>query len=106
MPQKNKEDRTNYMREWYQRNKEKQAAYQKMYAKKNRAALADYKAARGCSHCGETDPRVLQFHHVSGDKEFTIGTKPQSKGIATLLLEAEKCEILCANCHIKEHSND
>ncbi|WP_424001723.1 homing endonuclease associated repeat-containing protein [Haloarcula salina] len=59
----------------------------------------------GCRRCDETDPACLDFHHRDEEeKEMTISqmiTYGYSK--AKLTEEMAKCDILCANCHRKEH---
>ena len=54
-----------------------------------------------CQNCGETDPRVLEFHHV-GDKDSEI-TRLVSGGWSIKRIQEEigKCQVLCANCHRK-----
>jgi len=54
-----------------------------------------------CQNCGETDPRVLEFHHV-GKKDMEI-TRMVSGGwsIARIQEEISRCQVLCANCHRK-----
>lgn len=105
MPLKDKAAKAEYMRGYYQRNKKAQLDYRRKYRQSNQKALANYKADRGCADCGEEDSRVLQFHHTTDDKEFTIGARLGRKGLKSLLQEAAKCEIVCANCHIKRHSD-
>lgn len=62
-----------------------------------------YKAERGCSRCPEKDPRCLDFHHL-GDKSFGISLARQGQyAIQALITEIEKCEVVCSNCHRKEH---
>ena|SRR3989344_4855880 len=62
--------------------------------------VINYKTQRGCSKCGVTDPRVLDFHHRDeNNKEFTVGYVRRSVGFERLKREIEKCEVLCANCH-------
>jgi hypothetical protein len=51
-----------------------------------------------CVDCGESDPVVLEFDHLS-DKSFAIGTKLVQFAWQTILDEIEKCEVVCANCH-------
>jgi hypothetical protein len=54
-----------------------------------------------CSRCGVTDKDVLLFHHINpGEKECDIRATLSREKIAQ---EAEKCEILCFNCHMKHH---
>jgi len=59
----------------------------------------------GCTRCAEADPACLDYHHRDGTtKEMTICemvTHGYSK--EKLRAEMEKCELLCANCHRKEH---
>ena len=51
-----------------------------------------------CSQCGETDPRVLEFHH-EGNKEAEV-SRLMGRGASLDALRAEiaKCVVLCANC--------
>jgi hypothetical protein len=58
-----------------------------------------------CERCGYNDFRALQFHH-KGDKEAEISNL-LNKGFTLdkIKKEAEKCEVLCANCHQIEHFN-
>lgn len=59
-----------------------------------------------CIICGyDRYVGALQFHHVDSDeKEFAISRNGATLGIDKLRAEAEKCEVLCANCHAEvEH---
>lgn len=73
---------------------------------KHRAWVYEYKRdSDGCCRCGEADPACLDFHHRDDtDKEMTI-SKMITYGFSKSKLRAEmdKCDILCANCHRKEH---
>ena len=56
-----------------------------------------------CINCGETDPIILQFHHVKGKKIFAIANAIRlGINIENLKNEISKCEILCSNCHLKK----
>ncbi|MDP2652393.1 MAG: hypothetical protein Q8O94_04610 [bacterium] len=73
----------------------KQALIQKHYL-----WLNEYKQKQGCSKCGITDPRVLDFHHKKGeDKVFTVSGVRREVGSGRLKKEIEKCIVICANCH-------
>lgn len=51
-----------------------------------------------CTVCGEADPVVLDFDHLSGKwREVTV--MANVSGRVNLLAEMAKCRVLCANCH-------
>ena len=59
-----------------------------------------------CKYCGENHPAVLQFHHRDPrEKEFDVSAfvYHQKGGPAKLEAEIAKCDVLCANCHLKHH---
>jgi 5-methylcytosine-specific restriction endonuclease McrA len=58
-----------------------------------------------CTKCGFTgNPAALQFHHVNPqDKKYTLYSKNLLR--KDRVEEAKKCIILCANCHIDQHTN-
>lgn len=58
-----------------------------------------------CVRCGYDNPLALTFHHKNPeDKEFAI-TSMMNKSWSAIQAEVEKCELLCANCHIIEHTS-
>lgn len=54
-----------------------------------------------CVLCGyDRHLEALQFHHLQpGEKLFHLGQGGQSRSLARCRAEAEKCALLCANCH-------
>ena len=71
---------------------------------RNKAFIEAYKRQHPCVKCGEADPIVLDFHHTdAGTKEFRIAAVIWSHTIAAIEAEIVKCEVLCANCHRREH---
>jgi hypothetical protein len=58
-----------------------------------------------CVKCGFSgSPASLQFHHVNpGNKKYTLFSKNLLR--KDRYEEARKCVILCANCHLDEHTN-
>lgn len=54
--------------------------------------------------CGVYDVRVLQFHHLNG-KEFNVSSELWNASTERIKREIAKCDVVCANCHRKEHSN-
>ena len=57
-----------------------------------------------CKHCGIDNIIVLEFHHLNKlKKEATWNTIKRWKW-ERLIIELNKCIILCANCHKIEHA--
>lgn len=54
-----------------------------------------------CVKCGNTDRRVFHFDHIEPrDKRKSISALCVLKNRTQLKEELEKCQILCANCHM------
>jgi uncharacterized membrane protein (UPF0182 family) len=104
-----KDEVRKYNRDYYQRNREQllknQAEKNKRFAENRRKWLVDYKKTLECARCGENHPATLTFHHRdSSEKSFEIGNALKlGVGLKRLLAEIDKCEVVCANCHAKEH---
>lgn len=100
-----------------------QKAYNKRYLKQhykdNKQYYIDKKNARHqdirnfitslktkCTRCNENHPAALDFHHRDRTQKdlcvSDIVTFGWSK--ARIKSEIDKCDILCANCHRKEHN--
>jgi len=58
-----------------------------------------------CLDCGKSYPHyVMDFDHVRGEKEFSIGSAPDirigfDKLFSKIADEIKKCDLVCANCH-------
>ena len=65
--------------------------------------IVDSKGGR-CQDCGYAGPlEAIELHHREpGAKEFAVGAFGGSLG--RLLAEAEKCDLVCANCHREVHA--
>jgi hypothetical protein len=68
---------------------------------KLRSQMLEYLSDKSCLNCGISDVRVLDFDHIDPlTKSFSI-----ARAIADItswdkiLIEIDKCQILCANCH-------
>lgn len=68
--------------------------------------LVQYKGGK-CVECGyDKCEGALHFHHVNpAEKDFTLSTvRPGPNfNMADMYKEADKCVLLCANCHFKKH---
>ena len=72
------------------------------YFTNERKKISDWKAERGCLKCGEKDPACLDMHHP--DPTVKDGDPSRMGKFETFLKEAEKCVVLCRNCHAKVHA--
>lgn len=94
-----------YGKAWYARNKKmhKQATYlRKLRAKKeNFKKLKEFFISKKCSDCGHQDMRVLEFDHLDPTTKTKHVSTLMGDGSswAKILVEIEKCDIVCANCH-------
>jgi hypothetical protein len=67
--------------------------------------VIDYKGGK-CIKCGYSKCiRAMTFHHRDpSQKVFTLDqSKLYQKTWAEILIEADKCDLLCFNCHMEEH---
>ena len=63
----------------------------------------------GCQVCGYNQcHRALSFHHrVSADKKFQLGgVDLRNRKWSDILIEVEKCDLLCNNCHMELHDKE
>ena len=89
----------------YRRKKRNETTYR--YQKAHRKALKEELVrARGgrCADCGFAGaPAAFDLHHRDPrEKEFAVSTFNGS--LKRFLAEAQKCDLLCANCHRLRHA--
>jgi hypothetical protein len=66
--------------------------------------LITYKGGK-CEICGYDKiefPSVFCFHHIDPSKKL-FGITAKTVKFESILAEAEKCMLLCANCHMEIH---
>jgi len=88
----------------YQANKEKRLLQNGQLRERNRKHIRGYLMTHPCLDCGEGDPVVLEFDHVTGvkvDHVTRLGHKAVS--IEKIDKEIKKCEVRCGNCHRRRH---
>ena len=68
----------------------------------NKQFLWDFLKEHPCVDCGEIDPIVLEFDHLSDKKGCLSTLAGQGLGLETIKQEVNKCEVRCANCHRKK----
>ena len=104
------EDPTQYKREWNHRNKEAKSKYRKEKRHERKGMLIIYKGGE-CMECRlKYDGKngcLFDFHHNNPkEKEFGISGNVMEKSIKKLKIEADKCSLLCANCHRPKHAEE
>ena len=107
-----RDHKRDYDREYYQKNKEKMLAQRKVTRPKKRQEkrdwLFEYLNNHPCVDCGETNKIVLEFDHQdSKTKKYDVSILMLgSYSLPTLIREVEKCDVRCANCHMKRTAED
>jgi len=117
-----------YLKEWKKRNKDKVNRYRIKWrnndenrrkeaeqkkkvrpirSNNERTKLKELREYKGnkCALCGYNDiPKILHFHHLK-DKLFEI-SKRRYLSLENLKREANKCILVCPNCHAIIHLNN
>src|SRR5258705_6395474 len=71
------------------------------YRVENRALLIAYLLAHPCVDCGRGDPVMLDFDHREPEqKKGNVTELAMHKPWRLVLVEIEKCDVRCANCHL------
>lgn len=66
------------------------------------------KEETGCSRCGEKHYACLDYHHKNPAQKLFCISRSLINAISKVrvIQEIAKCELLCANCHRKEHNQE
>jgi hypothetical protein len=93
---------------WQERNPDRVKASSKQRLDERIAAIGEIKLQRGCEEptCVgyPNHPAALDFDHVRGEKLYNVAKMAAGYSWAKILVEIEKCDVVCANCHrIRTH---
>lgn len=107
MPYKDPSRQKVAAREHYLKNKPKYYLKKKVREKKISAFIQKYKNGKKCLRCPESFTACLEFHHRDpADKDMEVSMIARHGWSEKRILEEiKKCDLLCANCHRKEHFN-
>lgn len=99
------EEKRVYERKWYSTiGKEKRKLANKNWRARKKEEYKQWKKTLRCERCGEDHPSCMDLHHINpSEKEMSISQMAGLFSLDKLKKEAEKCIVLCANCHRKEH---
>lgn len=103
-----KECKKTHQRSYYKNNKDKfridpvtRATNRRKILQAAREFLANYLNSHPCADCGESDIIVLQFDHQHSKSANIADMLVNGSSIKRLQNEVEKCDVVCANCHIR-----
>lgn len=89
-----------YYGSYVRKNKGAYKEYARVTRKKIRQFVFDYLKSHPCVDCGETNPVVLEFDHVRGQKKCHIAYMVRRGwGLQSVEDEIKKCDVRCSNCH-------
>ena len=101
--EEHKEKKAEYDKKRYQLNKENRLEYAKARRDKRRAYCIEYLGGK-CVKCGTT--HNLQFDHIKREtKKYEISAK-LSCTLDNLKEELNKCQLLCAPCHLDKTAKE
>lgn len=94
---------TEYKRVWNKSHSEERQAYKSIYGRNRKIKLLLEKGGK-CAMCGiEFDGEnsaIFDFHHINKQVGFRLSTSNLVRySWNKIIKEAEKCELLCSNCH-------
>jgi len=105
MPFLDPNKRREYRKNWYKKHSGEVVESVKERKLKIKKWLESYKKNLKCSKCSEDHPATIDFHHKKSEGKENDISYLVSNGysIKHITKELKKCEILCSNCHRKQH---
>jgi hypothetical protein len=96
-----------YRRDWYTKNSDHAKAKVTERRLELKRWFKELKSSMKCNRCPENNPVCLDFHHIGKDSKDANLNEAVHRGWSKqrVLDEISKCEVLCANCHRKEHQS-
>lgn len=67
--------------------------------------VVEYKGGR-CKLCGyHKTPWAMDLHHINASKkDFGLSLRGLTRSLDKIMKEADKCILVCANCHREIHA--
>ncbi len=103
-----KDCRKIYDAERHKKNRVERYQQIKNLRKERKIWWVEFKSSLNCKECGENHPAALQFHHINPkEKDFALAESiGRGWSKEKIMREVDKCDVLCANCHLKFHWNE
>ena len=94
-----------YRKQHYLKNKNKIITQIEERQRSLQIYLSDYKTQKACKECGENHPACLDLHHRNASEKLITPSNMWRQGwsIERMHSELDKCDVLCSNCHRKQH---
>lgn len=107
-PEKRAAYNKDYHKKWYHRNRSQRVDQVKQRKRQIREWMRQMKEGMSCVKCGLSGMEnawALEFHHRNHEDKETIVSSLVSAGAAKkrIIEEIDKCDVICSNCHRKEH---
>lgn len=84
---------------WYERNKQKKIALVTETQRRKQRILDELKSVP-CADCDKTyPPYVMDFDHRPGEVKCFHVARGSRLPMSMVLLEVQKCDVVCSNCH-------
>lgn len=101
-----REQARDYGRAWYRQNAAAVKLRKETRQHEIQKWFVQYKSILKCIRCGESDIATLDFHHRNSRlKDLSLSQAVHNGwSIERILREIEKCDLLCANCHMRLHA--
>ena len=101
--EENKKKQAEYDKKWREDNKEKKREDNAKYRKEARIKCREYLGGK-CVKCGAI--HNLQFDHIDRTtKKYTIASRV-TNNFTILKEELNKCQLLCAPCHLEKTAKE
>lgn len=89
---------------WYYKNREYRMDVKDRRRRELRRWFTDLKRRKySCSQCCEMHPATLDFHHPDQKTRGVSQMVNHGYSRARIRMEIDRCTVLCANCHRREH---
>src|SRR5574338_617852 len=85
--------------QWYYDNREKTLTRTKARHARNKALIDSLKSVPCADGGGRFDPVCMDFDHLHEYEKTKCVGSLVNHSVETILAEAEKCEVVCSNCH-------
>ena len=93
-----------YNRQWNKDNRDKRLQHERTHRQNKREWLKELKHKLFCIKCGKNHIACLDFHHKNPvEKDMGIAKMLYRWSKKKIEEEIAKCDVLCSNCHRKEH---